>query len=56
MNKTQEKALASKIKHIVGECGCPASSKTCAYWLHVDKGGDDWQTKMIIKEVKKLWK
>lgn len=51
---TQSKKLTAKIRHIVGECGCPASSKTCAYWKNVDKGEDDWQAKLIIKEIKNL--
>lgn len=54
LTKAQEKTLTSKIKHITGECGCLPSSKTCLYWKYVDKGGDDWQAKEIIKLVKSL--
>lgn len=54
LTKAQENKLITKIKHIVGECGCSSNSKTCAYWKLVDKGGADWQVKEIIKEIKKL--
>lgn len=57
LTRAQEKKLESKIKHIVGTCQCPATSKTCAYWRNIDrrdKGGAEWQTDLIIKEVKKL--
>ena len=54
LTKAQEKKLTSKIKHIVGECNCSNSSKTCLYWKNVDKGGDDWQAQLIIKEIKSL--
>ena len=54
LTKTQEKKLAGKILHITGECQCSPSSTTCLYWKNVDKGGDDWQTKLIIREIKAL--
>ena len=54
LSATQKKKLTSKVKHITGECGCSPNSKTCIYWRLVDKGGDDWQAKEIIKEVEKL--
>lgn len=54
LTKAQEKKLAKIISHITGECQCPATSKTCTYWATVDKGGAEWQTDLIIKEVKKL--
>lgn len=50
----QKRTLTSKVKHITGECSCPPNSKTCIYWKMVDKGGDDWQTKEIIKLIEKL--
>lgn len=50
----QKRTLASKVKHITGECSCSPNSKTCIYWKLVDKGGDDWQTKEIIKLIEKL--
>lgn len=50
----QKKKLTSKINHITGECCCSPNSKTCLYWKNVDKGGDDWQAKLIIKEIEKL--
>ena len=53
ITKAQEKKLASKIRHITGECMCPSNSKTCVYWKKVDTEGD-WQVKEIIKEIKKL--
>lgn len=54
LTKLEEKRLAAKLLHITGECGCASDSKTCAYWANVDKGGAEWQTDLIIKEVKKL--
>lgn len=57
LTAAQKKKLTTAIKHITGECGCSASSKTCAYWRNVDrrdKGGDDWQAKLILKEIEKL--
>lgn len=54
ITKAQEKKLKTKVKHITGECNCPATSKTCAYWKNVDKGGEDWQADLIIKEIKLL--
>ena len=54
LTKLEEKKLAAKILHITGECSCSPSSKTCAYWATVDKGGATWQTNLIIKEIKKL--
>ena len=57
LSKLEEKKLAAKILHIVGECQCPATSKTCAYWKNTDrrdKGGAEWQTDLIIKEIKKI--
>lgn len=54
LTKAQEKKLASKVKHITGECSCSPNSKTCIYWKMVDKGGDDWQAKEIIKALEKL--
>lgn len=56
MNKTQEKALRTTIEHITGECGCAPSSKSCIYWKQVDKGGDKWQTDLIMKEIKLVLK
>ena len=50
----QKRTLTSKVKHITGECSCSPNSKTCIYWKLVDKGGDDWQTKEIIKVLEKL--
>lgn len=54
LTSAQKKKLASKIKHITGECGCSANSKACLYWKNVDKGGEDWQVKAIIKEIESL--
>lgn len=54
LTKKQENELAKKLPHITGECLCSPSSKTCEYWKNVDKGGDDWQTKAIIKAIKDL--
>lgn len=54
LTATQKKKLMSRVRHITGECGCSANSRTCAYWKYVDKGGDDWQAKEIIKEVEKI--
>lgn len=54
LTRAQENKLATKIRHITGECGCSASSKTCLYWKNVDKGGEDWQAKEIIKAIKAL--
>ena len=54
LTKTQETKLAKAITHIVGECGCSPNSKTCAYWNNVDKPDMNWQTELIIKEIKKL--
>ena len=54
ISKAQEKILTSVLKHITGECGCSANSKTCIYWKLVDKGGDNWQANEIIKVIKKL--
>lgn len=56
VNQTELNKLAKKITHITGECGCPASSKTCVYWKTVDKADYNWQTDLIIKEVKSLIK
>lgn len=50
----QKRTLASKVKHITGECSCSCNSKTCLYWKNVDKGGEDWQAKEIIKAIEKL--
>lgn len=50
----QKRTLTSKVKHITGECSCSCNSKTCIYWKLVDKGGDDWQAKEIIKVIEKL--
>lgn len=54
LTAAQKKKLTSKVKHLTGECGCSPNSKTCPYWKYVDKGGDDWQAKLIIKEIEKL--
>lgn len=54
LNATQKRKLTAKIRHITGECGCSPNSKTCSYWKNVDKGGEDWQAKLIIKEIEKL--
>lgn len=54
LTASQLKSLKSKISHIVGECDCPATSSTCAYWKTVDKGGPEWRTDLILKEIKKL--
>lgn len=54
LTKAQATKLTNKIKHITGECNCSPNSSTCAYWKNVDKGGEDWQAKEIIKEIKKL--
>ena len=50
----QKKKLTSKVNHITGECECRPNSKTCLYWKNVDKGGEDWQAKEIIKLIEKL--
>lgn len=55
ITKTQEKKLAQKLAHITGECMCSPNSKTCVYWKNVDKGGDDWQVKEIIKIIKEIF-
>lgn len=52
--KKDEQALKKKITHITGECGCSSNSKTCPYWKYVDKGGENWQADLIIKEIKSL--
>lgn len=54
LTKTQENKLAKAIAHITGECFCLPSSKTCAYWHNVDKADCNWQTELIIKEIKKI--
>lgn len=54
LTSLQTRALRRKLLHVTGECGCSANSKTCAYWANVDRGGAEWQTDLIIKEVKKL--
>lgn len=54
LTKMQENKLAKKIVHITGECNCLPSSRTCAYWKNVDKADYNWQTHLIIKEVKNL--
>lgn len=54
LTKTQENKLLAKVKHLTGECMCSPNSKTCPYWNKVDKGGEDWQAKAIIQEIKKL--
>lgn len=57
LTSAQKKKLTAVIRHITGVCDCPASSKTCAYWKNIDrrdKGGTDWQAKLIIKEIEKL--
>lgn len=54
LTAAQKKKLTTAIKHITGECGCSATSTKCAYWKYVDKGGADWQAKLIIKEIEKL--
>ena len=54
LTKAQEKKLITKIRHITGECACSPNSKTCPYWKYVDKGGEDWQAKLIIRELKSL--
>ena len=53
LTKAVEKKITNQVKHIVGECNCPATSKTCIYWKKVD-GEDGWQTKEIIKLIKSL--
>lgn len=50
----QKRTLTSKVKHITGECSCSCNSKTCLYWKNVDRGGEDWQAKEIIKTIEKL--
>ena len=54
LTKAQQQKLERAIKHITGECMCSPNSKTCLYWKQVDKGGDDWQAKEIIKLIKEL--
>lgn len=54
LNATQKKKLTSVIRHVTGECGCSPNSRTCLYWKNIDKGGDDWQVKEIIKVLEKL--
>ena len=54
LTKAEEKKIIGKITHITGECGCSPNSKTCLYWKYVDKGGDDWQAKEIVKLIKSL--
>lgn len=54
LTKAQEKKLVKIVSHITGECNCPATSRTCAYWKNVDRGGADWQAELIVKEIKKL--
>lgn len=54
LNATQKKKLTSVIRHVTGECGCSSNSRTCLYWKNIDKGGDDWQAKEIIKALEKL--
>lgn len=56
VNQKEIDKLARKIIHLTGECGCSSNSKTCAYWKNVDKADYNWQTNLIIKEVKKLIK
>ena len=50
----QKKKLTTAVRHITGECGCSCNSKTCLYWKNVDKGGEGWQAKLILKEIEKL--
>lgn len=54
LTAVQKKKLTTAINHIVGECNCPATSTKCAYWKNVDKGGEGWQAKLIVKEIEKL--
>lgn len=54
LTKAQKMKLTKTISHITGECSCSPNSKTCIYWKLVDKGGDDWQAKEIIKVIEKL--
>ena len=54
LTQTQKKNLTKAISHITGECMCSPNSKTCAYWANVDKGGEGWQAKLIVKEIEKL--
>lgn len=54
LNAQQKKKLTGKIKHITGECCCSSNSKSCLYWKYVDKGDENWQAKLIIKEIEKL--
>lgn len=57
LTKAKQTELVKKFKHIVGTCNCPATSKTCLYWRNVDrrdKGEEDWQVDLIMKEIKKL--
>lgn len=54
LTATQKKKLTSVIRHVTGGCGCSPNSKTCIYWKLVDKGGDDWQAKEIIKVIEHL--
>lgn len=56
LTKKQENELAKRLVHITGECGCPASSRTCTYWKNVDKCDYNWQTNEIMKLIKNLIK
>lgn len=53
LTKAQKTKLASKLRHITGECNCPSNSKTCLYWTLVDKGSEGI-VKAIISEIEKL--
>lgn len=53
LTKAQKTKLASKLRHITGECDCSPSSKTCLYWTLVDKGSEGI-VKAIISEIEKL--
>lgn len=54
LTKAEENKLIKKITHITGECGCSSGSTTCDYWKYVDKGGENWQAKLIVKLIKSL--
>ena len=53
LTATEVKKLQKILPHITGACMCSPNSKTCTYWKNVDKS-EDWQTKAIIQEIKKL--
>lgn len=54
LSKTKQNELAKKLRHIVGTCDCPATSKTCTYWKNTDRSNRDWQVDLIMKEISKL--